>query len=311
MRTSRPRFPSLFSCVCCCVLLAFPATGFADQVNATPALAPEPVHRDAVWRSIAEHLPDPVTASAKMLELQADVLRARRYPDEALVFYKYALARGGDPESLANKIALTHLQLGHTVLAQVYLQQLVKTHPGNGDAWNNLGAVEYTEQNYSAAERDYKRGIKLNPKSAVFHSNLGMAYMSRKRFKPARKEFDTALQLDPDIFTDQGSGGVAAHFLSPTDQARFCFEMARTFAASGNEPEMLHWLAKAAEYGVDVMQELAKDKSLERYTKDARVVELVRIANSMNSAAKVTSNIVNTSSTAAPLESQPSAPKVP
>ncbi len=121
MRTSRPRFPSLLSFVCCCVLLAFPANGFAAQVSATPPLPPEPVHRDAVWRSIAEHLPDPATSSAKTLEVQADVLRARRYPDEALVFYKYALARGGDPESLGNKIALTHLQLGHVVLARVVL----------------------------------------------------------------------------------------------------------------------------------------------------------------------------------------------
>ncbi len=167
------------------------------------------------------------------------------------------------------------------------------------------------EHDYGAAERDYKRGIRLSPKSAVFHSNLGLAYMSRKKFKPARKELDAALRLDPDIFADQGGGGVAAHFLSATDHARFCFEMARTYAESSNEPEMLHWLAKASEYGVDVMQEMAKDKSLAKYTKDARVVELVRVANSMNSAAKVTPNDVNTSSAAVPVEPQPSAAKAP
>jgi tetratricopeptide (TPR) repeat protein len=258
-----------------------------------PQPVPEAMHRDAVWNSIAAHLPDPATASPATLELQGDVLRARRYPDEAMKYYKYAADRGGNAESLENKIGLTHLQLGHDVLARIYFQQMVKEHPGNAEAWNNLGAVEYMQRNYSAAEHDYKRGLKLQPKSAVFHSNLGLAYMGRKKFKPAREELDKAMKLDPEIFIDQSGGGIAAHFMSAADHGRFCYEMARTFAESGNETEMLHWLTKAAEYGIDVMQDMAKDKPLAKYIKDARVIEMVKTANALNGVASSNPDSLN------------------
>jgi tetratricopeptide (TPR) repeat protein len=281
MRVSTLRITSLISFFGALILL-FTATQAAAQESAVPAPDPQVMHRDAVWLSIAAHLPDPATASPQTLELQADVLRARRYPDEAMKYYKYALDRGGNPESLQNKIGLTHLQLGHDLLARVYFQQMVKDHPNNAEAWNNLGAVEYMRRNYSAAEHDYKRSIKINSKSAVFHSNLGLAYMERKKFIPARKELDAAMKLDPDVFTDQGGGGVSAHFMSAADQGRFCYEMARTYAESGNETEMLHWLAKSSEYGVNVMKEMTKDRSLAKYIKDPRVLEIVHATDTLN-----------------------------
>jgi tetratricopeptide (TPR) repeat protein len=299
MRVSTLRITSLVSFFGALILL-FTAAQAAAQESAVPLPDPQIMNRDAVWLSIAAHLPDPATASAQTLELQADVLRARRYPEEAMKFYKYALERGGNQESLQNKIGLTHLQLGHDLLARVYFQQMVKDHPNNAEAWNNLGAVEYMRRNYSAAEHDYKRSIKLNSKSAVFHSNLGLAYMERKKFTPARKELDTAMKLDPDIFTDQGGGGVSAHFMSAADQGRFCYEMARTYAESGNEAEMLHWLAKASEYGVNVMKEMTKDRSLAKYTKDPRVLEIVHATDTLNNPNTTRTLDVKASSAATP-----------
>ncbi len=265
-----------------------------------PPVVPAAIHSDEVWKSIAAHLPDPATASAQTLELQGDVLRARRYPDEAMTYYKYAVERGGNREGLQNKIGLTHLQLGHDALARVYFQQMVKEHSRNPEAWNNMGAVEYVQGNYSAAERDYKRGIKLSPKSAVFHSNLGLAYLGRKNFKAARRELDIALHLNPSIFTDQGGGGISAHFLSAADHGRFCYEMARTYAESGNEEEMLHWLAKATEYEIDILHEMPKDHSLAKYVTDARVLEIVKTANALHAPAAPPLNAANTSSAGAP-----------
>ncbi len=48
-----------------------------------------------------------------------------------------------------------------------------------------------------------------------------------------------------------------------------------------NIPEMLHQLAVASELGVDVMQKMGEDRVLAPYRKDERVIELVRVANSM------------------------------
>jgi hypothetical protein len=106
--------------------------------------------------------------------------------------------------------------------------------------------------------------------------------MERKKFIPARKELDAAMKLDPDVFTDQGGGGISAHFMSAADQGRFCYEMARTYAESGNETEMLHWLAKSSEYGVNVMKEMTKDRSLAKYIKDPRVLEIVHATDTLN-----------------------------
>jgi tetratricopeptide (TPR) repeat protein len=263
-------------------------------------------HRDATtWKSIQDHLPDPATAAPSLLEQQADILRARRFPEDALTYYKYALDRGGSTESLINKIGLTHLQLGHTLLAQMYFQQVVKTYRWSAEGWNNLGAVAYMNHDYAGAVKDYKRSLKLQPQSAVFHSNLGLAYMGKRDFNRSREELGMAMKLNPDIFRDQGTAGVSAHFLSAEDRGRFCYEMARTYAESGNVTEMLLWLAKASESGVDVLHEMSKDNSLVKYIHDARVVTLAQIGDSLNGKAP-TSGVASTST-----PSTPNSPKLP
>ena len=44
-------------------------------------------HATPEWRSFAPHLPDPATGSPSALELAADVMRARRMPEDALDYY--------------------------------------------------------------------------------------------------------------------------------------------------------------------------------------------------------------------------------
>ena len=68
-------------------------------------------HATPDWESIASHLPDPATATTAALEQAADVLRARRLPEDALDYYRYALKRGGDEVKLQNDIGVTLLEL--------------------------------------------------------------------------------------------------------------------------------------------------------------------------------------------------------
>ena len=73
------------------------------------------------------HLPDPATATAEQLETVADVLRARRFPEDALDYYMYALKRGGGNEvMLMNKIGVTQLELRHTGAARAYFQRAIE-----------------------------------------------------------------------------------------------------------------------------------------------------------------------------------------
>ena len=233
-------------------------------------------HRSPEWTTIEQHLPDPATASASQLETQADILRARRFPEDALLYYNYALGRGSSPETIYKKVGIIHVELRNIVLAQLYFERALKLDPHDAEAWNDLGAVAYMSHQYGSAIGAYKKSVKLDRKAAVYHSNLGMAYFDQKDYKKARREIATALKLDPEIFRKTSSTGVSAHVLSPEDRARFCLEMAKNYAQQMNEEEMMHALSMAGEAGMNLEVEMAHDKILALYRNDPRVLLLIQ-----------------------------------
>jgi tetratricopeptide (TPR) repeat protein len=257
-------------------------------------------HDSEQWRTIEEHLPDPATATPQALEMQGDILRARRFPDDALDFYRFAMARGGNVPALLNKLGLTQLEMRNVELARAYFKRAVKTSAKSADAWNNLGAVEYLDRGAEAAVTDYKRAIKLDKHQAVFHANLATAYFETRDFNGARREMASALKLDPGIFDkDVSTGGVEAHVLTSEDRARFSFEMAKLYAHNGQEDQMLHSLAMASEAGMDVQREMRKDPVLAQFENDPRVVVLVHNAQMMRTGHAATV-AASSSSSAAP-----------
>jgi tetratricopeptide (TPR) repeat protein len=255
------------------------------QLNAhSHVLAVELEHEDLQWPLIQAHLPDPATASPDKLETAADVLRARRYPEDALDYYADALKRGANEVDILNKMGVTELEVGNHELARTFFQRVVHLKRKNPDGWNNLGAVEYLEGQNGSAVSDYKKAIKLNKKSAPFHSNLGTAYFQAKDFERARKEFDVALKIDPDLMLHRGGpGGITMRMLSPADHARFCYELARLYAQHGDVANMLHYLTTASEGGFDVLEAMRHDDLLEQYRKDPRVLLLVHNAEAIRS----------------------------
>ncbi|RSL18024.1 tetratricopeptide repeat protein [Edaphobacter aggregans] len=238
-------------------------------------------HKDPQWLSIQAHLPDPTTATAAQLEMAADVLRARRFPEDAIVYYGYALQRGGDAPQLLNKMGVAELELRHPAQARAYFQRVVKIKKKNPEGWNNLGALEYMEGRYNAAISDYSRAIKLDKTSATFHSNLGTAYFDKKEFESARKEYDIALKLDPGMLQHHGTAGVTTRMLSPEDHARFCYELARLYAQRGDEEDMLRYLTMASEGGFDILTEMGGDSLLGQYRKDPRILLIVTNAKAL------------------------------
>src|SRR5271156_4466184 len=196
--------------------------------NPAPSVTPRELrHQDPQWESIRLHLPDPSIATAQQLEMVGDVLRARRFPEDAIDYYNYALHRGGDEAELMNKIGVTQLELRHTAAARAYFRRAIQLQKKDPVAWNNLGAVEYMDGRFGTAISNYSRAIKLNKTSAIYHSNLATALFEEKRYKDARGPYKIALQLYPDMAHHDGAGGLTAHMLSPEDHARYCFEMAR------------------------------------------------------------------------------------
>lgn len=260
------------------LLCLFAASQISAQNQPSPSSARERMHQSDQWTEIQKHLPDPATATPQALEQQADILRARKFPADAMDYYNFAIARGGNPPPLMNKLGLAELEMGNIQLARVYFQHVVKVSRKDASAWNNLGAADFVDGKQSNAISDYKRAIKLDKHQAVFHANLASAYFSSKDYHGARREIAAALELDPQVFEVQGTGGVSAHVLSSADRARFCFEMAKMYARSNMEDAMLHSLASAAEAGMDVQAEMHKDPYLVKFERDPRVLVLVRNA---------------------------------
>jgi tetratricopeptide (TPR) repeat protein len=256
---------------------------FGVQQNApNPDAARELRHKDPQWQTVVQHLPDPATATEQQLETVGDVLRARRFPEDALDYYNYALRRGGGNEVLLmNKIGVTQLDLRHTAAARAYFQRATQLKKKDAVAWNNLGAVEYIDGRFATAISDYGRAIKLNKTSAIYHSNLATAYFEQKDYKKAREQFKIAIKIDPDVAHHDGAGGLTAHMVSPEDHARYCFEMARMYAEIGDEANLLHYLTMASEAGFDVMGEMRADNEMAPYRKDPRVIMLVKNAHAL------------------------------
>jgi tetratricopeptide (TPR) repeat protein len=270
-------------------LLSVPFPVSAELPNGLQQSAPssdamrELRHQDPQWAIVKPHLPDPATASEEQLETVGDVLRARRFPEDAMDYYIYALQRGGNPVVLMNKLGVIQLDLRRTAAARAYFEKAIKLKQKDPVAWNNLGAVEYMDGRFATAISDYTRAIKLDKKSATFHSNLATAYFEEKKYKDAREQFKIALRLDPEVTHHDGIGGLTLHLVSPEDHARYCFEMARLYAELGDETNFFHYLTMASEGGFDVLAEMRGDNSMANYRKDPRVILLVKNAHALRS----------------------------
>jgi len=305
----RPSHRFLTSPVVQCAVLIF-ASAASSPTNAQPSFENNQqmpltverarLHDSDQWREVERHLPDPRTASAKVLEQQADILRARRFPEDALDYYRYALARGGNPVELSNRMGLTQLEMKNFQLAEASFRAAVKLDKKNAEGWNNLGAAQFIGGSVNSSISSYKRAIKLNKHEAVYHANLATAFFDTKNFGGARKELAEAMKLDPDIFNrKEGAGGLEARVLSAEERARFSFEMAKLYAQNGLEEEMLHSLARAGESGMDLSRELRKDAVLGKYLTDPRVLVIIQNAELLRGGHPAT---LNAASNAAPLK---------
>jgi len=262
-------------------ILAHAQPPSATDSESDPAVARARRHATPEWRIVAPHLPDPETGSPADLQQAGDILRARRFPDEALEYYRYALQRGGDEAVLDKRMGVIELQLGQDALARAYFRRCVSLSKRDAEGWNNLGAVETIAGNARQAISDYQRAVKIDRRNSLFHANLGTAYFAVKDVDSARHEFEVAVKLDPEVFHRGGFGGSLVHVLSTDDRGQFAFEMARLAAARHEEDSMLHWLAQASEAGLDLRVAMAGVKEFNPYLKDARIAVIVHNAKAL------------------------------
>ena len=264
---------------------------------ARPAIAQDesqaltPRHTSEEWANIAPHLPDTATGSAVQLESAADVLRARRYPEEAVRYYGAAMAHGGNQVVLLKKTGVACLEMQQISLARSYFQQAVRFGKRDAGAWNNLGAAEFILGNTGAALRDYRKAVKLDEASATFHGNLALAYFEARQGERARRELARGLAIDPDLLHHGNTGGYTAQVLASAHYAEICFEMARIYASQGDMDATLDWLTKASDRGYNVRSALDHDSALRPLLADARVQVLLKNNQTLQAKVKVPSDV--------------------
>lgn len=265
--------------------IAIPAQNIASLMNSDRG------HDNPEWAEVQAHLPDISTAPAAKLELAADVLRARRFGEDALRYYTAAIAHGGDVQVLTKKLGVTCLEMQHPELARMFFQRSVKMNKKDAVAWNDLGAADFTLQYTRGSVNDYKHAIKLQKSSAVFHSNLALSYFEMNDPQSARRELATAMRLDPDLLHKRDERGYSAQILSTTRYGEICFEMARIYAAQGKIEPMLEWLEKASERGFDIRAAMDRDSTLRPMLADARVQLILKNTKLLRAGNKAPTNI--------------------
>lgn len=270
----------------------FPATMLAVALAASAVSAQSPapltspeeraaLHNGPEWEVIAPHLPDPKSASAADLEMAADVLRARRFPEDALDYYQYAMQRGGNVSKLLNKMGIVRLELRQDELARQMFLRVVRVNKKNAQAWNNLAVTEYSEGHFATAVSDYQKAIRYDKLSAVYHANLAMAYFEKKDVESAQTQLAAAVRLDPGIMRAREAGGITAHVVGSTNFPALCFEMARVYAHARHPELVREWLAKSSEGGFNVREAMAGDPDLHRYLEDPEVKLLLANADEL------------------------------
>jgi tetratricopeptide (TPR) repeat protein len=272
MRLAAPRFLAGTLSAAIVVLLPGLCCSQAPSVSNTERAA---LHEGPAWTTIAAHLPDPQTATPAQLELAGDVLRARRFPEDALDYYGYALARGGNVSELLNRMGIVRLELQQNSLAHELFLRTVRATKNDAQAWNNLGVTDYVAMQYGAAISEYKKASRLDKHSAIYHSNLAMVYFQKNDMDSARKELTTALRLNKHLMEAHDTGGPSLHVLGVKDYGSLCFEMARVYIRSGDVASMLLWLAKSSENGFDIKDAMSQDYRLHAYSKDPRVLLII------------------------------------
>ncbi len=228
-------------------------------------------HNTQEWAIVAPHLPDPVTSSPDKLETAADVLRARRFPADAITFYKASMINGGNRGRLLKKQGVVYLEMQQGLLARLCFQQAVRLNKKDPEAWNNMGASDFMLGNPRGSISEYKHAVKLNKNSAVYHSNLALAYFEVRDGSSARTELARAFAIDPEVMHHSDTGGYNLQVLASQHYAEICFEMARVYAAQGDAETAINWLTKASERGFDIRSNMRGDALLEPLLHDTRV----------------------------------------
>ena len=154
-----------------------------------------------------------------------------------------------------------------------------------------VGLRYYLAHNYSAASRQNRDSVEMDPNFAAAHLVLGEDYVQAGLHNEAVNELTRAASLSGDspLYTAQVAIALAAagrkrealqiaHELEANAKKRYVspYGLAQIFAALNRDRETFTWLEAALDDHAVWMGYLAVDPIFDRYRSDARFQELLR-----------------------------------
>lgn len=214
----------------------------------SPASAGETTMNSAAYDSYlrgrgeleGRHYDEAVSLLTKAVEADPDFATARAKLSEALV-RKYLYTRDSKFLALADAEAARASVAGPipaVVLAQALIRratgksdeaialfsQLVKSEPGNVDAFKFLAEEYALAGRPKEAEETYLAAIRLRPGYWPLHQGLGNFYMGERQYAKAGEAFETAIALAPQVAGIPSDMGAMYYRMGKWPEAAAAFE---------------------------------------------------------------------------------------
>jgi serine/threonine-protein kinase len=127
----------------------------------------------------------------------ANLLYGRQKFEQAVGFFRAALARRPQSAGAHNNLGVVQKRLGNRAEAIDHFRQAVRLNAKLAEAYVNLAKTLYGEGRLDEAIDHFRHAVHLTPKVAEAHYNLGTALKARGRLDEAIDHLRRAARLDP------------------------------------------------------------------------------------------------------------------
>ena len=120
-----------------------------------------------------------------------------RRNEEAVGFYRAALALRPRASSTYNAISINLVTLGRVDEAIGYLQQALTIDGNNATVHYNLGYALRAKGRLDEAISQYQDSIRIEPSAPLAHYNFGLALSAKGRLDAAKHQYQESIRLQP------------------------------------------------------------------------------------------------------------------
>lgn len=103
--------------------------------------------------------------------------------------------------------AIQFYEDGNWTQAEAEYRRVLRLRPGLDEGWNGLGDTYFKQNKWAEAEKAYREAVRLRPEESYYRAQLANALLKLGRMDPAKKEAQEAIRLglmDHEVFDELG-----------------------------------------------------------------------------------------------------------